>query len=114
MGVTSHLRTTVPEVERYIEPQGNIGQFLSERFKGYKRSHRGWSKEIWDLAPVAYLLNDTWVPTTLVPTPGLNDDLTWKHATDSATMSVATFVDRDAIFRDLFEKLEQQTSPRTS
>lgn len=111
MGVTSHLRTTVPEIERYVEPQGKIGQFLAERFKGYESNHEGWSKEIWDLAPVAYLLNETWVPTSLVPTPGLNDDLTWKQSDDSATMRVATFVDRDAIFRDLFEKLAQQTSP---
>lgn len=111
MGVTSHLRTTVPEIERYVEPQGKIGQFLAERFKSYEHGHEGWSKEIWDLAPVAYLLNETWVPTSLVPTPGLNDDLTWKHIDDSTTMRVATFVDRDAIFRDLFKKLAQQTSP---
>lgn len=111
MGVTSHLRTTVPEIERYVEPQGKIGQFLAERFKSYESSHEGWSKEIWDLAPVAYLLNETWVPTSLVPTPGMNDDLTWKHIDDSTTMRVATFVDRDAIFRDLFKKLAQQTSP---
>ncbi len=110
MGVTSHLRTTVPEIERYVEPQGKIGQFLAERFKSYESGHEGWSKEIWDLAPVAYLLDETWAPTSLVPTPGLNDDLTWKHSSDSTTMRVATFVDRDPIFRDLFKKLAQQTS----
>lgn len=109
MGVTSHLQTTVPEIERYVEPRGEVGQFLAERFKSYESGHEGWSKEIWDLAPVAYLLNETWVPTTLVPTPGLNDDLTWKHGTGSTTMRIATFVDRDAIFRDLFRKLAQQT-----
>ncbi len=109
MGVTSHLQTTVPEIERYVEPRGEVGQFLAGRFKSYESGHEGWSKEIWDLAPVAYLLNETWVPTTLVPTPGLNDDLTWKHGTDSTTIRIATFVDRDAIFRDLFGKLAQQT-----
>ncbi|CAA9323682.1 MAG: Inosine-uridine preferring nucleoside hydrolase, partial [uncultured Chloroflexia bacterium] len=30
MGVTSHLQTTVPEIERYVEPRGEVGQFLAE------------------------------------------------------------------------------------
>ncbi len=109
MGVTSHLRTTVPELERYVEPHGAIGQFLVARFKGYEGEHEGWSKEIWDLAPVAYLLDETWVPTTLVPTPGLHDDLSWNLETHGADMRLASFVKRDAIFRDLFRKLERYT-----
>ena len=32
-GVTTHLTTTVPEVEKYIEPHGEIGKFLAMRFK---------------------------------------------------------------------------------
>lgn len=110
MGVTSHLHTTVPELERYVEPQGAIGKFLMERFKGYAQEHQGWSKEIWDLAPIAYLLNETWVPTTLVPTPGLNDDLSWKHESGGVPMRLATFVKRDEVFRDLFRKLERQAN----
>ena len=108
MGVASHLQTTVPEIERYVEPQGTIGRFLAERSKGYENDHQGWSKEIWDLGPVAYLLNESWVPTTLVPTPGLNDDLTWKHGVDGPTMRLATYTNRTAIFRDLFRKLEKR------
>lgn len=32
-GVTSHLISTVPEIEKYIEPHGEIGKFLAMRFK---------------------------------------------------------------------------------
>ena len=31
-GVTTHLRSTVPEIERHVEPHGRIGAFLAERF----------------------------------------------------------------------------------
>ena len=38
-------------------------RFLADRFKGYSDDHFGWSKEIWDMAPVAWLLDPDWVPT---------------------------------------------------
>ena len=48
-GVTSHLISTVPEIEKYIEPRGEIGKFLAMRFKEYNNNHKGWSKRsgIW-------------------------------------------------------------------
>ena len=42
-GVTSHLISTVPEIEKYIEPQGEIGRFLAMRFKEYSEDHKSWS-----------------------------------------------------------------------
>ena len=65
MGVVSHLHSTVAEIERYVEPQGEIGRFLAMRYKAYETDHAGWSKEIWDMAPVAWLLDESWVPTEL-------------------------------------------------
>ena len=62
MGVTSHLHSTVPEIERYVEPCGEIGRFLAARFKEYSSEHMGWSKEIWDMAPVGWLLDPAWAP----------------------------------------------------
>ena len=62
-GVTSHLISTVPEIEKYIEPHGEIGKFLAMRFKEYNSIHKGWSKEIWDMAAVGYVLNEDWAPT---------------------------------------------------
>jgi inosine-uridine nucleoside N-ribohydrolase len=105
MGVTSHLRTTVPELECYIPKSSEVGQFLLQRFKEYHHDHVGWSKEIWDLAPVAYLLEPAWVPSLLTSTPKLNDDLSWQLTKDRHRMRLATFINRDAVFRDLFLKL---------
>ena len=34
MGVTSHLHSTVPEIERCVEPHGEIGKFLAATLQG--------------------------------------------------------------------------------
>ena len=106
MGVTSHLHSTVPEIERYVEPHGEIGKFLAARFKGYSDDHFGWSKEIWDMAPVAWLLDPNWAPTVIVPTPILTDQATWSVDRTRAPMRYATIVKRDPILRDFFSKLK--------
>lgn len=67
MGIVSHLHSTVPEIEAHIEPYGEIGRFLAMRFKEYETDHVGWSKEIWDMAPVGWLLDPDWTPSVLVP-----------------------------------------------
>ena len=65
MGVVSHLHSTVPEIERHVEPYGEIGKFLAQRYKEYADDHVGWSKEIWDMAPVAWLIDPDWCPSVL-------------------------------------------------
>jgi hypothetical protein len=106
MGVTSHLFSTVPEIERYVQGQGAIGDYLAETFKSYSQDHFAWSKEIWDLAPIGYLLNAEWTPSSLVPSPILTDDITWQFDADRHPIRCARFVDRDPILRDLFLKLK--------
>ena len=105
MGVTSHLKTTVPELERYLPKNNDVGQFLLERFKEYNEDHMGWSKEIWDLAPGAFLLDESWVPSIISKAPTLADDLSYTQNPNEHDMRLATFIDRDAIFKDLFRKL---------
>lgn len=106
-GVTSHLLTTVPEIERHVEPHGEIGGFLAGRFKGYSDDHFGWSKEIWDMAPVAWLIDPDWVPTVIVPTPILTDQVTWSVDRNRPPMRYATIVKRDPILKDFFFKLKR-------
>ena len=107
MGVTSHLLSTVPEIECYVEPHGEIGKFLAGRFKEYSDDHFGWSKEIWDMAPVGWLLDPDWAPTVIVPTPILTDQATWSVDRSRPPIRYATFVKRDPILRDFFSKLKR-------
>jgi len=103
--VVSHLLTNIPELERYVEPCGAIGAFLTERVKSYHDEHRGWGKEIWDLAATAYLVNPDWIETTLVHSPILTSEQTWSIDQRRHLIRTATKIKRDLIFRDFFDKL---------
>ena len=105
-GVTSHLISTVPEIEKYIEPHGEIGKFLAMRFKDYNKDHKGWSKEIWDMAAVGYVLNEDWAPTNIIPSPILLDDMKWGSDKSRHPIKIVYEIKRDLIFKDFIQKLE--------
>src|SRR6056300_723830 len=105
-GVTSHLISTVPEIEKYIEAHGEIGKFLAMRFKEYNNNHKGWSKEIWDMAAVSWVLNEEWAPTNITPSPILLDDKTWTFDENRHPIKIVYDIKRDLILQDFIEKLE--------
>ena len=106
-GVASHLLTTVPEMETYVRGRGAIGDYLAAIFSAHRADHFAWSKEIWDISTIGYLIDDTWVPTEVVPSPILTDQMTWAVDPSRHLVRFATFVRRDPIFRDLFTKLQR-------
>jgi purine nucleosidase len=115
MGVTSHLATTVVELEKFVAPCGAIGEFLTERVKGHRSDHFAWAKELWDVAAIAYLLNDTWLPSRLVPAPCVTSEVTWDTAQKDTSVKrhpvrLIDYVQRNAVFADLFRKLEDYKS----
>ena len=105
-GVTSHLISTVPEIEKYIEPHGEIGKFLAMRFKEYNNNHKGWSKEIWDMAAISWVLNEEWAPNNIAPSPILLDDKRWAFDENRHQIKIVYEIKRDLIFQDFIEKLE--------
>lgn len=121
-GVTTHLRTTVSEIELYVQGQGAIGDYLAETFKAYNDDHFAWSKEIWDVVAIAYLLDAGWVPSNIIPSPIIAQStavdvrnrnphtwykhpLTWSFDPSRHPIRCAYYVERDPIFKDLFTKL---------
>lgn len=103
--ITSHLATTISELEAYVSGRGAIGDYLVDIVKGYEDDHTGWSKPLWDVSTIAYLIEPKWVPTELVHSPILTDQVTWSVDHSRHLMRCATFIHRDPIFRDLFAKL---------
>jgi len=106
--VSEHLRTTVPEMERYVKGKGAIGDYLYEIFAAYHADHYAWSKVIWDISAIAYLLNYKWMPSHICPSPILTSEGTWSFDSIRHFTRVAVDARRDAIFGDLFHKLEQR------
>ncbi len=105
MNVVSHLHTTIPEIERYVQGQGAIGDYLADTVKSYHQDHFGWSKVIWDISAIAFLLDETMTPSNLVHSPILTDQGTWSFDDSRHFIRSAYQVNRDAIFRDVFSKL---------
>lgn len=122
-GVTSHLSSTVVELERYVKGRGLIGDFLFERFSAYEGLAEGGSKEILDIVAIAYLINPDWVPSYLTSSPMIARQppqkepsakrypkelhhLTWSFDHSRHAIRYAYFAHRDPIFRDFFAKLD--------
>jgi purine nucleosidase len=106
--VVTHFATTVPEMERHVGGRGPIGDYLLEIFKDYRKDHFGWSKVLWDMTAVAWLVNDRWLPSDLVHSPIVTDNYTLSFDPSRHFIRVVNFVQRDPIFRDFFTKLEKQ------
>jgi hypothetical protein len=51
---------------------------------------------------VAWLKNPEWVTSQIVPGPVLTHDMHWQSATGRHNIRVASNVDRDPIFNDIF------------
>jgi purine nucleosidase len=108
--VVTHFTTTVPEMERYVAGRGAIGDYLLEIFKGYRKDHFGWSKVLWDMTAVAWLINDKWLPSDLVHSPIVTRDYTFSFDRSRHFIRAVNFVHRAPIFRDFFTKLEKNSS----
>ena len=103
--VAEHLRTTIPELEGCLGGVGGIAEYLLDITRSYTSDPFAWSKVIWDISAIAWLIDADWVPTVLAPSPILTDQVTWSHDPRRHLIRQAVDCHRDAIFRDLFTKL---------
>jgi inosine-uridine nucleoside N-ribohydrolase len=110
INVAEHIKTTQAEMERFVKGRGAIGDYLYEIFSDYSPDHFARSKEIWDLAPLAWLVNPSWMQSALVHSPLLTQEKTWSHDPRRHFIREVISLRRDAIFGDLFKKLEGHRS----
>ena len=103
--VVSHFLTTIPELEYYLKGKTMLADYLLESTIKYRGEAKVWSKVIWDVTAVAWLVNPTWTPTNLVHSPVLTDQVTYSVDHSRHFIGMVMSVNRDAIFKDLFGKL---------
>ena len=111
--VGAQLRLSLPEMERHVQGRGAIGDHLHHLFThnplwnlaGIDSFHAH-SWVIWDVITLAWLIDPNWVPSELLRTPTLGADRRWRAAAGRPLMREGYAVARDAIFGDLFRKLE--------
>lgn len=107
-GVASHLFTSLPELEYYLAGHGAVCDALLELFRNHWETGYGTAKEIWDLAPFAYLIDPSWVPSALVHSPILTSEKTWSLSDQRHLIRNAYYICRNPIFADLFAKLQRK------
>lgn len=103
--VVSHFHTTIPELEFYLKGKNKLSDYLLNMTIEYSGGSDTWSKVIWDVTAVAWLVNPAWIPTNLVHSPILTDQVTYSTDQSRHFIRMATSVNRDAIFSDLFRKI---------
>jgi len=103
--VVSHLHTTIPELGYYLKGKNELSDYLYNIVVEYSGGRDAWSKVIWDVAAVAWLVNPSWIPAHLVHSPILTDQVTYSMDPSRHFIRMAASVNRDAIFRDLFTKM---------
>jgi hypothetical protein len=114
LGVASHLLTTRAELAEALSGRNPVCDFLYQRFCEYSADHFAYGKEIWDVAAIAYLLDERWTPSRLAPSPHLlgawqsdgGGHLYFEPAPGRHLIRELWFVQRNPIFRDLFTKLQ--------
>ncbi len=116
INVTEHLRTTRAEIDRYVRPAGAVGRYLAGIFDDQVPDRPGRSKEIWDLGPVAWLVDPSSTSSVCLPSPrpvADGDGIRWEQGGSLPGPGGAgrheireiTRINRDRVFADLFAKL---------
>lgn len=90
----------------YLKGETDIPAEIAAQFKS---EHVAWTRIIWDIATVGYVLNPTWCLTTLEPSPLIAEDCTWLPGDESRhPIRVCNYINRDLVFGDMFAKLGRE------
>ena len=103
--VISHFHTSIPEMKAYLQGKSTLSDYLLNMTIEYSGGKDTWSKVIWDVTAVAWLVNPSWLPTNIEHSPVLTDQVTYSFDHTRHFIRMATSVNRDAVFRDLFGKI---------
>ncbi len=105
LGVASHLLTTPADLREHLSGKNALCDALVTLFCEYNTDHFAWAKVVWDLLPIAWLINAKTAPSRLLPTPVLSQEGNWSMDSRRPLMREITYVNRNAVFADLFRKL---------
>lgn len=109
-GVVDVLRTSRYELEHWLLGKNALCDYLVENATREAESYaagKPWTRVIWDVTPVAWMVNERGLFMTeeLRPSPIAEYDHTYRFDSSRHLMKYVTTIDRDAVFADLFERL---------
>lgn len=110
--VTSSLKTTRYELDYWLRGKNPLCDYLVQNTVdevGPEAQGRAWSRVIWDVAAIAWLLNDDrlMMRTRLMPTPMPGYDHRWHFPEGTPLCQYVYYVSRDDVFTDMFACLAE-------
>lgn len=108
MGVVSACTTSGPELSYWLKGKNPLCDYLLkhtvEEAEAYESSSC-WTRAIWDITAVAWLLDEKFTASRLVRAPIPEYDFHYAFDDTRHFMRYVYHVNRDLIFEDLFQKL---------
>ena len=110
MGVVSEFRTTKGELTEWLVDKNPISDYLARNTIREAESYgagKPWSRCIWDVTAIGWLLNDRdrFMNSYLIPAPIPEDDGQYATRPDRHPIRYVCYIYRDRLFEDLFNKL---------
>lgn len=109
-GVAEMFTVTRPELMFWLAGKNKTADYLARNTAAEADSYaegRPWSRTIWDVTAVAWLLNDDgrFMDVRTVPRPMPDYDLSYVYDQDGLPMQYVYHINRDALMEDLIQKL---------
>lgn len=108
MGVVSSFTTSAGELEMFLRGKNRLCDYLTdivERDGAAESPYRTWTRAIWDVTAVGWLLDDDFMKDRLVPSPIPQYSHHYSFDPDRHFIRYVYHVNRDALYEDLFGKL---------
>jgi inosine-uridine nucleoside N-ribohydrolase len=113
LAVASHLLTSRHELAAFLDANDPVSGFLLDRFVEYGPSEGVWTKEIWDIAAVAWVVLPDAVESVNRSTPEIADNGDYIDDSRRNPCRFAVRLNRDAVFADMFERLQPGSNLRS-
>lgn len=110
MGVVSSFATTGPEIEHHLRGKNALCDYLVDitiAEAANSSNNIAWSRTIWDVTAVAWLLDGDYVCDKLVHSPIPEYDGKYSFDESRHFIKYAYHINRDNLFDDLFYKLSR-------
>lgn len=109
-GVIDHFTTTGPELEYWLKGKNDFCDYMIEKTEEEAKITYGgkvWSRAIWDVVPVAWLLDGEFMLDKLVPSPIMQVNHYYSNDPRRHFIKYVYSVNRDNLMNDLFEKVSR-------
>ena len=110
MGVVSAFNVSAPELKAYLIGANPLCTYLGQNTIDYMGGEdKFWSKTVWDVTAVAWLLNDggRFMDEEIIHAPIPEYDDKYAANPNGKLMKYVRYIRRDRLFEDLFAKLKK-------